>query len=179
MRPIELREAFAREGIDVARYFGFATVRNPWQRVVSLFQMTQRNFRLWLNDGDFERWLTSIDPENPLKPPTDSKWYDHGLLNYHSFLRDSQLLQPEVRTYRVEDQLQLMLADLSACCGIDLSASVPHINRSASNASYQSYYNDRTRALVEMHYKGDIAAYGYCFEGILAAVSESACSPAT
>ena len=75
MRPCDLRPVFAQKGWDFDAYFKFVMVRNPWARMVSLFEM---EFRGASNDSAWqglERFGTSM------KEPVHSRVRDF-LLGY-------------------------------------------------------------------------------------------------
>jgi len=47
---------------------------------------------------------------------------------------------------------------------IGIQTELPHINSSV-HKDYRTYYNERTRAIVEEHFQPDIERFGYSFDG--------------
>lgn len=133
-------------------YFKFAFVRNPWDRVVSLYfnkvapgtycegtqSLTFEQFVDWLAQQD----LTKIDAHAKLQAlliPVDELDF---IGRFETFSKDVQYVLGRLGLSKV---------------------SIPKHNPS-SHAHYSRYYDDRTRELVRQLYREDIERFGYTFE---------------
>lgn len=140
-------------------YFKFCFVRNPWDRLVSLYHYTiQKEAKIYadkglqlpqfsrniINAGSFENWITSDN---------------FGTAQYHFLSASNQLLVDYVGR---SENLQ---ADFSYICG---SLGLPNIILPKENISkhknYQEYYNEKTRQIVAEKYAKDIELFGYTFK---------------
>ena len=129
--------------------FGF--VRNPWDRMVSLFAFNQS----WdVGHGDFKAWLTKgryfgdHDENWPGHPPHQRRsqmWWLDGC----DFIG---------RFENIDDDF------LWACHAFGMvTGSLPHINDS-NHDHYSIYYDDESRAFVAEHFAPEIERFGYKFE---------------
>jgi hypothetical protein len=105
IRPVEDRAALAAQGYDYDSYFSFATVRNPWARLASLYRMTRRNRDFRPAPSAFPDWLRGLDPTGAADSSRPEKWYAHGVMSMSSFLADATGQALVSRVYRIEDQL--------------------------------------------------------------------------
>lgn len=140
-------------------YFKFCFVRNPWDRLVSLYHYTvQKEAKIYadkglqlpqfsqdiMDAGSFENWITSEK---------------FGTAQYFFLSNNNQLLVDYVGR---SENLQ---ADFSYVCGL---LGMPNIVLPKENVSkhkkYQDYYNDETRQIVAKRYAKDIELFGYTFE---------------
>ena len=153
------------------RYFKFAFVRNPWDRLVSEYR-----FRGGRRIGSFRRFV--LDPVQEVDPYQDA-W--RHLVPQVRYLHD--------RTGRLcvdfVGRFECLQADFARVCdhlGI-ADPSLPHVNATpperarrwtmrhprarpaARQDPYESYYDNRLRDLVAERYAEDIEAFGYAFGG--------------
>lgn len=147
-------------------YFKFAFVRNPWDRLVSWWQMVERNAasarpmngwqRFILSRArTFEEFLTNCDQD--YHDHDGSKWIFRNQLDYISdgdgiivdFVGRFESL--EVDFAAIAERLRLPPLQM------------PHANRSA-HKHYSEYYTEATRALIAARFARDITAFGYSFE---------------
>lgn len=131
-----------------------ALVRNPWDRLVSLYH--------WLQDQTYD---------HPMVARAQSTSFDGFLYDantqatisanpYASYLQGPQGLPPNLLWIRLE-QFERDAAPLWAHLGFELS--LPHLNRSHRPIAYQPFYNSDSSALVGRLCADDIKRHGYCF----------------
>ena len=131
-------------------YFKFGFVRNPWDTMVSYYhflhsnQSSHRNKKVQALDG-FKQYLE----------------YEIKRNKYHQtqFLTDNngELLVDYVGRFEsLQDDFDKI------CKKVNVSASMPHSNKS-KHKKYQEYYDEETRQMVAEHWKADIDMFGYTF----------------
>jgi len=140
-------------------YFKFCFVRNPWDRLVSLYHYTvQKEAKIYaeknlslpefsqdiMDAGSFEKWITS------------GKF---GTAQYYFLSANNKLLVDYVGR---SENLQ---ADFSYICGL---LGMPNIILPKENTSkhkkYLEYYNEETSQIVAERYAKDIELFGYTFD---------------
>lgn len=170
MRPCEAEAALRVQGRDFSGYFRFATVRNPWARLASLYKMATRNKAFQRPGADFSDWLQTLDPSGAAYADMSEKWYAHGAMSMTTFLSDPQdgLLVDQV--FRIEDQtgaLQDALARQTARIGQanQIGPRLEQVNAAPRSYDWRQMYSNRDRQLVAERYADDIAGFGYAFGG--------------
>jgi len=153
----EVRSYLSNERYN--KYFKFCFVRNPWDRLVSLYHYTvQKEAKIYADKGlklpqfsqdimdadSFENWITSEK---------------FGTAQYYFLSNNNQLLVDFV------GRSESLQADFSYVCGL---VGIPNIILPKENVSkhkkYQQYYNNETRQIVAERYKKDIELFGYTYE---------------
>ncbi|MEB3273791.1 MAG: sulfotransferase family 2 domain-containing protein [Prochlorothrix sp.] len=142
-------------------FYKFAFVRNPWDWQVSYYnfilkEKTHIRHELVKNmKGGFEEYLEwVIATKNPF-PKGATKLQKEIIADNHGnllvdFIGRFETLQEDFET---------------VCKTLNLSVTLPHLNRSRQQRDYRPYYTDRTRQLVADHFGEDAACFGYTFEG--------------
>jgi len=145
------------------RYFKFAFVRNPWDRLVSSYfylkaggsgeqdrQWAERHLQEFPDFATFVNgWLTE-----------DNIWSGIHFVPQHYFLCDADLRVKMDFVGRVEN----IAADFRTVCErLNIEAALPHANRS-EHRHYSEYYTHALQEHVASVYAADIATFGYRFE---------------
>ena len=144
-------------------YFKFAFVRNPWDRVVSLWSYYVKRNIAPVSDNNFKTCIKNLEtlfckvPDNYysnsqrkinlLYPQYHfiSDWYGNNVLDYIGRFEN---LQEDFDT--VCDKIGIPQQQL------------PHTNKS-NHKHYTEYYDDETREIVAEKYAKDIEYFGYKF----------------
>lgn len=161
MTAADLKQVLQHDGV-FERYFKFTIVRNPWDRLVSVFAWTNQKWAKGqeLTDAEFEAsvrqlhamFITARASGQALR--VGPHWWPqvHFLVD-----RDRKLLVDFIARH------ENLAADWERIRQkIGIQADLPLRMRS-HHRPYQSYYNDATRAMVAEIYAEDIAALSYRF----------------
>ncbi len=172
MRPVELREVFASRDWDFDDYFKFVMVRNPWSRLVSLYEMfafreggqLSRLRRRATRHRGFRAWVHALDPGGRGTAATgvEKGVIRFGAFSYAAFAGDEDgrpLVDEVVKLEEIKSALPPVLERL----GVPLPSRMPRAGRGRYRGGYRAYYNDETRDLVGTLYEEDIERFGYEF----------------
>jgi len=144
------------------RAFKFCFVRNPWDRLVSLF------FKIKEDDGiqggldrysSFEQFCKDL-PNLHIDPPG---FYHYR--GYSFFSNQVDWITDGSGRIFVDfvGRFENLREDFEKVCSIiGVEAELPHDNRS-SHRPYWEYYTEETRRIVEAVYRRDIETFGYSF----------------
>ena len=175
MRPVELRDVFASRGWDFGGYFKFVMVRNPWSKLVSLYEMyafreggqlSRLRSPLTRHEG-FQAWLRTIDPNfggsgHVAPAKIENGVIRFGALSYVGFAGDEDgrpLVDEVIKLEEIESGLPPVLERL----GVPLPPRVPRTGRGRYRGGYRAYYDDESREYVGALYAEDIERFGYTF----------------
>jgi len=162
MPPSEARPLFVERGWGFGSYQKFVFVRNPWSRLVSLYEhivagdATVRPFNQWIysvtpsgQGGGGEAWI---------------KWRRFGTYSIKNYTHDDNgkcLIDQVLRLEDIEHALPRYLRQLGLP-QVD-KVQLLHCNQRTQAGQYQAYYNDKTAAHVARLYQYDIETYKYRF----------------
>jgi Sulfotransferase family len=143
------------------RYYSFAWIRNPWDRMVSVFANKDPDLLEHARADGLQ--LAELDFESFLVATLD---YLHVHLRpQHEFILGVQG-GPSINFI---GRFEHFPADFAALCAalrergsLAATPQLPHKN-AAVRRHYRDYYNDRTRKLVAKRYGTDIDHFGYTF----------------
>jgi len=138
-----------------ADYFSFAFVRNPWDRMVSIFCRKDPNLvvsaaqaGIDLTSLSFEQFLNIVRTVNHVHLMPQAKF----ILD----VRGSCLVDFVGRFERLEEDF-MTIADR-----LHIAVKLERYNRSV-HKDYREYYSGQSRQLVAQLYREDIEAFGYDF----------------
>jgi chondroitin 4-sulfotransferase 11 len=140
---------------EFQNYFRFAFVRNPWDRLVSVYsrmdphmQATAEKVGLALAGTSFHEFIKRTENfQHVHLDPQEGFVFDHAGYCLVDFVGRYERL--------VEDFATI-------CSRLGKNIELPHCNVSTRNA-YRQYYNNATRKIVERRYGEDIEKFGYRF----------------
>jgi len=167
MTAAALRDALRPAGV-FERYFKFAIVRNPWDRLVSVCAWSNQKWATGqeLSDREFESAVRQLHALH-----IASRTQGQPLRTWPHFKSQVEFLLDRERRPLVDfvARYERLHADWTHIRGkIGIQADLPVRMRSHHRA-YQSYYSPATRAMVAEIYAEDIAAFDYRFEQLPAA----------
>lgn len=153
---------------DVRRRWRFAFVRNPWDRLVSLWcylRGHQTRDRQELMRGPAATFLAFVElvAAGPIDPT--GPYASRGISQANpqtAWLRepidDGEAWLPDFigRFERLEEDWEVV------CDRLGIGAHLPHLN-TTDHGHYRTYYDPRTRDLVARKYAEEIALFGYDF----------------
>lgn len=161
MPPLEAKFAFEHLGWDFSAYRKFTLVRNPWARLVSLYQHIKS---LQVMTPTFDVWLHRVRPDGigGGGPPWE-RWRRFGTYSISAFAGDHDRCLMVDRVLRLEDigtELKPYLAELGLPDVYERP--IPHLNRREARP-YVTYYEVASRDLVGELFADEIETYGYEF----------------
>ena len=165
----EVKNIFEKRGWHWDRYRRFAVVRNPFERIVSLYLHRRQLARRWRREnrlvGNLNGLLIRILPEKP------------GFSYYVLTRRSDTGLSADFRTYTCDENGGSLLSDVLrfehlteslpgylAQIGLTLpEGELPHLYGVSYDRDYREYYTAAIRRRVAMLYQYDIERFSYTF----------------
>lgn len=145
-------------------YFKFTFVRNPFSRLVSIYNYSVQEI------GKNQQWIKSNTPLN-LSFKDFCLNLDFNLKNYCYRFHDTDLsfyIFDDNNKVTVDfiGKIENFQSDFDYVCDIlnKPKSKLPHIFRSTINKHYTEYYDEDTYNIVFKKYKQDIEYFGYKFE---------------
>jgi chondroitin 4-sulfotransferase 11 len=137
------------------QYFRFSIVRNPWERMVSIYSHMDTHMAESAKQAGLS--LTGISFDEFLER-TESFQHVH-LVPQHNFIFDSDGKCPVDFIGRFET-LQSDFAEV--CTKLGIESALSHRNAS-THGDYRKYYSEASRKIVERRYGEDIERLRYTF----------------
>ena len=145
------------------RYFKFAIVRNPWDRLVSAYTYLKRG---GITDED-KAWSESILAQFPDFDAFVKGWITpENILTEIHFVPQHQFICNDSDEVMMDfvARFETLSTDLEQVKQrLDIQSGIRHLNYSKKRP-YQDYYSPETVAIVSEVYKKDIELFGYQFE---------------
>jgi len=156
IRAVGLKERLGERWAD---YFKFAFVRNPWDRMVSLYHYFLQDPEKQLSEEG--RRIAACSDFNDFCARLESLDLDAHFAEQISYLIDynGKILVDSVGRF---ESLDRDYAKICAVLKLPVKA-LPHYRKS-THQQYRRYYNDQSRKIIAERYRNDIAAFGYRFD---------------
>jgi hypothetical protein len=148
--PKERRVAIGQKQFET--YFKFGFVRNPWDRVVSLYERTEaQQMKDRMTFEEFVDWIqyssSTCIHSSPHRYQLD--WFVDP---------DGRVLADFIgRFERLEEDWAFVARKLG------ITEALPHRRLNARARHYTEYYSARTREIIAVKFKVDIEKFGYEF----------------
>jgi hypothetical protein len=134
-------------------YFKFGFVRNPWDRVVSLYERKEAlELRRKMSFEQFVDWIQYSSATCVHSSPHRYQ------LDWFVDPNGTVLADFIGRFERLEQDWKIVANKLG------VSERLPHSRPNPRERSYTEYYNHKTRAIIAEKFKVDIEHFGYQFE---------------
>lgn len=161
MPPVEAREWFRRFGWDFDGYTKFVFVRNPWDRLVSLYEHIQRTGAA---APPFAEWIHAVSPGGSSDGEEWERWRRFGSDSLERFVKDEEggiLVDKVIRLEDIDRDLVPFLIRVGL--PLDPATTVQHRNRRSVDRPYTAYYDASSVAHVRDLYRYDIVNFDYDF----------------
>ncbi len=136
-------------------YHSFSFVRNPWDRMVSIYCNKDPNLIEYAHSRGIDLTNTTF---NEFLHKTEELVHVH-LIPQHEFIVDRNgnvLVNFVGRFERIFDDFSVV------CNKLNIQRVLPYENRSLRE-DYRKYYDPKSRDHIERRYKDDIEFFGYSF----------------
>lgn len=157
-RPFEMRSLISPS--KWARYFKFCFVRNPFDRLVSVYFYHRQGIPAThplASKLTFEEWILEGGSGSALRLMSEFVCDESGKVIL-DFVGRYENLESDFQTVRER---------------LEIESQLPHVNPSR-HAHYSTYYTDRARREVERRFARDLEMFDYRFEpGPVTNLSES------
>ena len=159
-----------QKNIDINSLFIFTIVRNPWERMLSMFLYYGKKYKApefysgnKEIDNDFNKWIEYIysDEFDKKKKHSEVNIFKYCFSNQLNWIKDENgKLLENTHMYKIED---LDMDDFFKNT-LNLSGFVNQKVHPTQHAHYSTYYNQKSIKLVEEHYMDDIVFFNYRFD---------------
>lgn len=148
--PKERRMEIGRKQFDT--YFRFGFVRNPWDRVVSLYERNEaQQFKKTMSFQELVDWIqyssSTCLHASPHRYQLD--WFVDP---------NGTILADFIGRFERLEKDWAFVAEK-----IGVKAPLPHLKTNPRSRHYTEYYNDRTSQLIADKFRVDIEHFGYEF----------------
>jgi hypothetical protein len=161
MPPAEAKGWFRRFGWDFDGYTKFVFLRNPWAKLVSVYEHIRRGPS---PVPPFGEWVYGVNPDGTGDGAEHAPWRRYGGCSIEHFIKDESGGVLVDKVIRLEDIDRVLLPFLRTI-GLPVleSDAVLRKNRRVNRTPYTSYYTPETAAHVGDLYRYDVVNYGYEF----------------
>jgi hypothetical protein len=180
--PHEVQQIFREKGINYDDYFKFVFVRNPWARLVSLYEMiyatnasknvkSPLRFKLkmfhkkvFTRKPDFNFWLKSVQNDGIGAGGKEAdRWRRYGSYSIDNYIMDNEkniLVDKVIKLEDIDKELIPTLVNLNLPNANNIK--IENINN-RNYQKYAKYYNQESIERVSCLYKYDIENFNYQF----------------
>lgn len=127
-------------------YLKIGFVRNPWDRMVSWYHACKQN----------PQWFRAIDQHFQ-----EAKTFEEALTVPHPRMLITQ--SEKLKDIKWVGRFEFYKKDVEYLCNV---LEIPYFDlqdNSSQHCNYRSYYNAKTKKLIEKWYKDDIERFNYAF----------------
>jgi hypothetical protein len=157
-------------GVDISKLYIFTAVRNPWDRMLSMYLFYKSNQCFSPEfysgapavDGSFTNWIKYIysDKFNRQLIHSDVNIFNYCFSNQLNWMKDDsgRMLQVDkiLRHEEMNETLEPFLRNILKLKNINLSRVHP-----TKHTHYSDYYDTESKILVAEHYQEDIEYFKY------------------
>lgn len=152
-----------RLGHGLDEFYVFTTVRNPWDRAVSIYHYGLKNDKsAWhrpaTEAGSFKKFLESDMMARHFRMRAGLRPLAEGTYDIDTFCADRN--GAVVAHVFMVEEIEKLPRALRSEVGIECE--LVHVNRT-EHRGYREYYDDESRDLVQYLFERDIRRFGYAF----------------
>ena len=160
--PVEVREIFSQKGFDFDEYTKIVCVRNPFNRLVSLYEMI---YKKWPVKPPFYWWLKHTEVSGKGGGGKNhERWRRYGTYSLKNYISDNTgniLVDKIIRLESFETEIPILFQELN----IDLTNEFKLVKKNVRKRTkpVSDYYSEASKQLVLDRYAWEIEKFGYEF----------------
>ncbi|MGL5834100.1 MAG: sulfotransferase family 2 domain-containing protein [Waterburya sp.] len=177
--PKEVKQIFEDKGLCYDEYFKFTFVRNPWARLVSLYEMiyftkggksVNHKLKMLLKEAffkkpDFKTWLSTIENKGIGGGGQEwERWRRYGTYSLDNYIMDEQkniLVDKIIRLEDIDEELIPTLINIGLPIN-EADIKLERVNH-RKYKKYTEYYDKESIDYIKSLYKYDIDNFNYKF----------------
>ncbi|WP_411893953.1 sulfotransferase family 2 domain-containing protein [Winogradskyella sp. A2] len=160
--PLEVKEKFGEMGYNFDAYFKIVCVRNPFNRLVSLYEMI---FRKWPIKPPFGLWLKSTKTMGKGGGGKNyDRWRMYGTYSLKNYISDAQgniLVDKIICLEHFNEEIPKLFKTLDIDLPPEFKVIKKNIRKRKKNVP--DYYSEKSKELVFKRYKWEIEKFNYKF----------------
>ncbi|MFK7781775.1 sulfotransferase family 2 domain-containing protein [Psychroserpens sp.] len=162
IRPVEIKNIFSEKGYNYDDYYKIVCTRNPFNRLVSLYEMI---FRRWPIKPPFDLWLKSTKTDGKGGGGKNSdRWRIYGTYSLKNYISDKQgniLVDKIICLEHFDTEVPTLFKSLD----IELPNNFKVVKKNvrARKKKVSDYYSEKSKELVFKRYEWEIKKFNYKF----------------
>lgn len=160
--PLEVKHIFLQKGFNFDEYIKIVCVRNPFNRLVSLYEMI---YKKWPIKPPFYWWLKRTEISGKGGGGKDyERWRRYGTYSLKNYISDDEgnvLVDKIIRLESFESDIPKLFQDLK----IDLPPEFKLVRKNVRKRTkpISDYYSEASKQLVLERYAWEIEKFEYQF----------------
>lgn len=160
--PFEVQQIFLKKGLDFNNYYKIVCTRNPFNRLVSLYEMI---YKKWPIKPPFFWWLKRTKPSGfGGNGKNHERWRRYGTYSLKNYISDNDgniLVDKIICLENFESDIPQLFQDLN----IDLKPEFTIVKKNVRTRKKKvgDYYSEASKELVFKRYAWEIEEFNYKF----------------
>jgi len=160
--PQEMKTLFTEQGYNYDDYYKIVCIRNPFNRLVSLYEMI---YRKWPVKPAFYNWLKSTNTDGKGGGGKNyDRWRMYGTYSLKNYISDGTgeiLVDKIICLEKLDTEIPQLFNDLNIELPEDFK--VVKTNVRARKKKVSDYYSEKSKQLVLERYAWEIEKFNYTF----------------
>ena len=158
--PVETRNVFSELGWDYESYHKIICTRNPFDKLVSLYEMIYKNYPRVLMPS-FKKWLTLTKVNKEGGGGNDyRRWRKYGTYSLENLIYDDKKKILVDQIIKLED-IENDVPELFSKLGLPKIKKIVKKNVGKKYKKTQEYYDEELVSLVQQRYSWEINKFNY------------------
>lgn len=160
--PLEVKKIFTDKGLDFDEYYKIVCTRNPFNRLVSLYEMI---FRKWPVKPPFDIWLKSTRTKGKGGGGKNyDRWRMYGTYSLKNYVSDDDgiiLVDKIICLENFNEEIPKLFETLNIDLPTDFEVVKKNVRK--RKKSVVDYYSEKSKKIIYKRYKWELEEFNYSF----------------